>query len=348
MEQEEFQPWKPYVDDSGKRRLSDNWRNRLYLVGKHLHQLLISDPQRNAIDDCLKSVGNIDNIHFRFVTDNVTFPDVPFEAIWDRHRMKFLRDMAPMARQILLRPSEATVHPAGALGMASAPSPSTRHTGPLLVIQSNTGSGTLGVKGHTFDRAETRSFSRLPDLDEELTQIKAARTQRQLPPPVTCRLETGDDCASKLEEAVGKGPWDIVHFCGHSVKADDQEVFIVLPGRQAGKFVGMAMGRFAQILARSGVKLLILSSCEGASSLGVFRAAQEGIPTIIGFRWEVETGEATQFANKLHQGFAAGAPLGRAYLDALHKLTDSSPAFLSAMLVVQHDHWAEPVVKVEG
>src|SRR6202011_5443879 len=79
---------------------------------------------------------------------------------------------------------------------------------------------------------------------------------------------------------------------------------------------------------------------------GVFRVAQEGVPAIIGFRWEVKTSEATQFTARLHQMLAGGAPLGRAYLDAVRVLTPDCPAFHSAMLVVQQDPWAGPAVEV--
>jgi hypothetical protein len=346
--QEEFQPWELYkYDVPGTPRPDDGWPGRLCSVGATLHQYLVSDPQRKAIDDCLKRVGNMDDIHFRFVTDSTTFPDVPFEAIWDRHRKKFIRDMSPMARQILLVPSESTFGASGALNGASTLSASNQLTGPLLVIKSNTGAGTLRVGRHTFRGAATRSFSRLPDLEKELTSIKTARAKVNCSPPAECVLETGEDSAAKIEAAIGNGPWDIVHFCGHSVRADDNEVFIVLPGRKALELTAMSVSTFAQILRRGRAKLLILSSCEGASPRGAFRAAQEGVPAIIGFRWEVATSEATLFAERLHQRLAGGAPLARAFLDGLRKLSVNSPAFLSAMLVVQRDHWAEPAIPME-
>jgi hypothetical protein len=343
-EQDEFQPWQLYKYDVPGGRPNDGWPSRLRLVGERLHQYLVSE--RRVIENCLNRVRKMDDIHFRFVTNNITFPDVPFEAIRDRNRAKYVRDMSPMARRILLSPSESTFGANGP-GAASGFSASTRLTGPLLVIQSDTGLGTLRVGRHTFDGVEARSFTRLPDLASELTLIKTARTQMSCSPPKKCLLETGDDSANKLEAAIGNGPWDVVHFCGHSVRADDKEVFIVLPGRKAGELTSMSMSRFAQILRQGRVKLLVLCSCEGASSHGVFRVAQEGVPAIVGFRWEVKTSEAIQFAEHLHQRLAGGAPLGRAYLDALRKLTADSPAFLSAILVVQQDHWAEPAGSME-
>jgi hypothetical protein len=157
---------------------------------------------------------------------------------------------------------------------------------------------------------------------------------------VDCVLKAGIDSVVTIEDAIGEGPWDIVHYCGHSVRADDGDVFLVLPGKQSLELTSLSMDRFAQILRRGRVALLVLSSCEGASSQSLFRVAQEGVPATIGFRWEVMSDEAEKFSERLHDNLARGKSIGKAYLDALRALTQDRPAFLSAMLVVQQDAWA--------
>jgi len=219
---------------------------------------------------------------------------------------------------------------------------SSQLTGRVLAIKSDTGGGSLRVGQHRFRGEDSKGFRRLPDLQSEIDAIQAARGRGAGGPAESCVLESGPDAIAALEAAIGDGPWDIVHFCGHSVRSDDDEVFLVLPGDRAGRLTGLSMGRFAQILRRAQASLLILSSCEGASSHGVFRAAQEGVPATIGFRWEVKSSEATTFCTRLHEQLAAGMPLGRAYLGAVRVLTPDRPAFLSAMLVVQQDNWAQP------
>jgi hypothetical protein len=321
-------------------RLNDGWPDRLRLVGERLHQFLVSDPQRKAIEACLQRVGAMDNIHFRFITDHGSFPDVPFEAMRDRARDKFVRDMSPLARRILLRPTESVVSANGA-GAATTLSTTARLTGRMLLIQSDTGSGALRVGHHRFKGQEARSFSRLPDLAAEIEGIKQMRLDARLDAPEVCLLRIAEDNADTLEKALAVGPWDIVQYCGHSVRSDDGEVFLVIPGKEAGRLGGFSMGRFARAAREAGTGLLILSSCEGASSHGVFRAAQEGVPATIGFRWEVLSSDATKFSRRLHEDLAASKPLGRAYFDALRVLTPDSPAFLSAMLVVQHEAWAQ-------
>jgi hypothetical protein len=332
--QNEFAPWKLYKYDSSGPRLNDGWPARLFLVGDRLHQYLANDPQRTAIETCLQRVHDMDDIHFRFVTNHSTFPDVPFEAMRDRSRAMFIRERSPLARRIALGPSESNVSAAAAVGA--------KLTGRVLLIKSDAGTGTLRVGHHRFNGQENRSFRRLPNLDTELASVGEIRDDHGCEPPEICALQTGGDNVALVTDKLRQGPWDIVHYCGHSVRTDDDEVYLVLPGDAAGKLVGMSMADFALAARQGGVSLVILSSCEGASPRGVFRLAQEGVPAAIGFRWEVMSGDAAKFSACLHEKLAGSMPLGRAYHEAVHKLTSDSPAFLSAMLVVQQDGWAYP------
>ncbi|PWC35112.1 CHAT domain-containing protein [Azospirillum sp. TSO22-1] len=340
--QDEFRPpWKIYkYDPNGALRPHDGWPSRLRSVGDRLHDYLISDPQRKAIESCLKHVGSMDDIHFCFIMDRVGFLDVPYEAMHDRERDRFIRNMSPLARRILLHSSESIVGGRGSAAASAlwAPAKLTRR---VLVVTSDTGTGSLSVGRHRFDNQPERIFSRLPDQETELADLRAIRAEKGWEPPVECTLRTSKDSVAALESAIGAGPWDIVHYCGHSVRSDDDVVFLVLPGARSHELVGLSMERFAQMLRKGRVSLLILSSCEGTSSSSIFRAAQEGVPATIGFRWEVLSREAAKFTRCLHEKLADRQPLGRAYLEAVRALTPDSPAFLSAMLVVQQDPWAD-------
>jgi hypothetical protein len=340
--QQEFAPWELYKYDSKPPRPNDGWPDRLHSVGDRLHQYLANDPQRSAIEKCLKRVGDFGNIHFRFVTSHTAFPDVPFETMRDQARNLYIRDRSPLARRILMDPSISTVYIRSDGAGASAPPASTRLTGRVLLIKSDNGLGTLSVGNHRFGGQPTRTFSRLPDLDAEITAIKTARTDKGRAETKTCVLERAKGNITRLDEVVSKGPWDIVHFCGHSVRTDDNEVYLILPGDAPLKLVAMPVSRFAQAACRGQASLVILSSCEGASPSGVFRLAQEGVPAAIGFRWEVISSDAATFCAALHTELAAGRPLGRAYHEAVHLLSPDNPAFISTMLVVQREAWAEP------
>jgi len=341
--QDEFRPpwYLYYYESSGNCHLHENYLRRLSYIGERIHQYLLMEPQRTAIATCLKRVGKMDKVHFRFIADHKAFPDVPFEALRDRAKDRFIRSISPVARRILLDQSETLV--SDFVRPAPKQSRPVRKslTGPMLIIKSDSGLGTLQVEDHTFDRQDTQTFHRLPDLDTEVAGIIKARATNARAMTKLCPLRAGSDNIDVLEKAIKSRSWQIVHYCGHSVRADNHEVFLVLPGKLPGELVGLSMEDFAPTLREAGVKLLVLSSCEGASSYGLFRVAQEGIPATIGFRWEVMSEDATRFSKRLHENLAQGMPLGTGYLDAVRVLLKpKSPAFLSTMLVVQQDTWA--------
>jgi CHAT domain-containing protein len=282
----------------------------------------------------------MENIYFRFVTDSVEFPDVPFEAIRDCDKKEFLRELAPVARRIQLGASESTVSRKW-LPEASSLAAKQKLTGDMLIIESATGYGSLRIGKRRFGGKSAASFSRLPNVGGEIAQISNARRKHGRPNPALCVLTTGQNSVAELVKHVKAGSWDIVHFCGHSIRSDDDEVFLVLPGSRSERLNGLSMSDFAKLLRKAGVTLLVLSSCEGATSHSLFRLAQEGIPAVIGFRWEVKSSEATDFSVCLHDNLAEGMSLGKAYLHAVQTLTQDRPAFLSSMLVVQEDNWAQ-------
>jgi hypothetical protein len=340
-EQEEFGPeWQLYLHDVNGVREHDDWRRRMRSVGERLHQYLITDPQRTAIENCLERVRTMENIHFRFITDCERFADVPFEALRDRVRDKFVRDMSPLARRIVLRPHQSTVAANEFPDVASVLAGKSGGGVRVLVILSDPKTGVLRVAHHTFHNEEAVSFRRIPDLKAELENISKAWGGKQHSTLTACPLSTGEDSARVLEDAVRGGPWHIVHYCGHSIRADDGDVFLVLPGNGPMDLTSVSIERFAQILREAQVPLLVLSSCEGASSRSLFRVAQEGVPATIGFRWEVLSKEAQTFSERLHGNLADGKSIGKAYLDAVRALKPDCPAFLSAMLVVQQEAWA--------
>lgn len=340
--QNEFAPpWYLYFHEPSGIRLHDNYLRRLSYIGERIHQYLLMEPQREAIAKCLKRVGKLEKIHFRFIADHKVFPDVPFEALRDRAKDKFVRAISPVARRIPLEASETLVP--DELSIPTGPSRPMRKRliGPMLIIKSDSGLGTLRVQDHTFDFQDSQTFHRLPDLDTEAKNIIEVRALHNRSATKLCALTPGKDNIDILESEVKRRKWEIVHYCGHSVRADNDEVFLVLPGLLPGELVGLSMEDFAPVLREAGVKLLVLSSCEGASSYGLFRVAQEGIPATIGFRWEVMSKDATKFSKRLHENLAQGVPLGTGYLDALRTLLKpKSPAFLSTMLVVQQETWA--------
>jgi CHAT domain-containing protein len=207
--------------------------------------------------------------------------------------------------------------------------------------------GSLVMEGRRFAGEAAFNAGHLSFIGEEIKQLKKARKAAQLAEPVVLTLSNRSAVVDDVLEKLAKGPWDIVHFAGHSVCADNGDVFLLLPGSRGP--VPMRVQDFAQAAKKGEVRLIILSSCESSSPDGIFRLAQAGVPAAIGFRWEVDDKEAAEFTAALHRALADDEPIGRAFHIAVQRLKAKhidSPTFASPVLMVQDETWAVPKARV--
>jgi hypothetical protein len=337
--QREYADKQLYLRHKGELILLQDLIAHLYVIGERMHQQLVSEKPREALEECLRRGLSMGDIHFRFCVGSAPFADVPFELLRDSDKKQFIRQVAPLARRIMLPPESEIVSADQAIG-AGMRRPDIHLTGPLLFIESD-GHGTMSVGAHRFKKLPNFDANRIPDISGEFDDVSNARKQRQREKPTRCVLLYDGRSRQLIEQSVSSRKWDIIHYSGHSVRADDGEVFLVLPGSAPGQLSAMPVAEFAK-LAWNHARLVVLSSCEGTSSGALFRLAQFQTPAVAGFRWEVMSGEARRFSKRLHEELASGKPLGRAYGSAVQDLGPDCPAFMSAMLIVQQSVWAYP------
>jgi CHAT domain len=324
-------------DPSSGRRAAKEWSAKLKRAGSEISQALGLDSgaQAAVLAAFVKELKELEHVHYRFNLPRDRMKHIPFELVWDGNRERHLRELAPVARRVLLRADERINMPWERPEEATV-------TGRVLFIRSPA-RGALLLEGRQFDHNSTFTARELLFLSEEIKKLRQARKAAHLPEPVELRLSSHRNAVEEVLEKVADGPWDIVHFAGHSVCADDGEVFLLLPGSQGA--VPMLVSDFAGAAYEGHVRLVILSSCESSSPDAVFRLAQAGIPAAIGFRWEVDDKEAAEFTGKLHRALANDEPVGRAFHKAVQfiKATHlTSPTFASPVLMVQDDMWAVP------
>ncbi|WP_024512244.1 CHAT domain-containing protein [Bradyrhizobium sp. ARR65] len=341
--EDEFRKWALLQRDGSKRfRYTDYWDRTFERVGKQLAEQLDKDKLRSWIAQCVQQVDDLKRVHFRFslVADKFDAPHpyvhVPFELLYDTDKSDFIRSLAPVARRMCLNAASMIAAP-----LASAQT----FTGPLLFIKSNA-HGSYEIPGTRFKGDPELVLSPLESLDTEFEEVTAARAQAKTArsPPLLLELEAGSDSLSALEKALQPAgqSLEIVHFTGHSVQADDGNVYLILPGRKPGQLLPIAISEFASLARDAGVHLVVLSSCQSSTPDAVFRLAQAGIPAVIGFRWEVDDSEAPCFTGHLHRSLADAIPLARAFHGALcevRRAYPGSPTFASPMLVVQNEEW---------
>ncbi len=340
--EEKFRTWALWQRANAQLpRYTDDWSTTFQETGEDVAEELYysADELRNAIARCIQEVEDIKRVHFRF---SLLVPDansphpyvhVPFELLYDTAKNDFIRSLAPVARRICLKPASMTATP-----LVGAQT----FTGPVLFIKADA-HGSHVMSGTWFDGKPNLVLPRLKWLDQEFGAAAKARPQV---PPALVSLTAGTDALSDLQRAMRPPPGvpgpQIVHFAGHSVKADDGHVYLILPGHEPGKLVPLAIRDFAEWARDAGVRLVLLSSCQSSSPDAVFRLAQAGIPAAIGFRWEVDDREAAYFTGRLHEMLAGAEPLARAFhaaLCAVRQEYKQTPTFASPMLVVQNDEW---------
>jgi hypothetical protein len=321
---------------AGAESMEKFWSD-VQFAGQILHtQIGLGHNKQTArLAECLRLVRSIENIHFRFSLPAGLFPTVPFDLVFDCDKNLFLREAAPVARRIFINDA-ACLQKSGRAVRRSVLG------GRVLFIRSDA-YGSLQIPGRTFNKESSFEVRRLQHLDAEYQGLINARREAGLPEPEFLDLRGQASPQEALLTRLEDGPWDIVHFAGHSARDDSEEVLLLLPGAEAGQINSLRIADFGMSAAKGRVGLVLLSSCQSSSSDTVFRLAQVGVPAAIGFRWDVDDEEASLFMTRLHTHLAGREPLGRAYHSAVRWLRatrDGSLTFASPVLVIQEENWA--------
>jgi hypothetical protein len=345
--EQKFKTWSLWQRNDPSPRYTDDWPRTFREAGEDVAAELhySADGLRKAIEQCIQDVKGFGRVYFRFnllaadADSPHPYVHVPFELLYDAAKQDFVRSLAPVARRICLKAAAMTATP-----LASAQT----FTGPVLFIRSDA-HGSCLLPGTRFGGSPELVLAPLLSLDQEFASAETARAEAHPPgsPPDLVALAAGMDAVAALRAKLGPPPPDvpgpqIVHFAGHSVQADDGTVYLILPGREPGELMPLAIGDFAAWARDAGVQLVLLSSCQSSTPDAVFRLAQVGIPAAIGFRWEVQDDEAAFFTGQLHGMLAGAAPLADAFhaaLSAVRTRYPKTPTFASPMLIVQNDEW---------
>ena len=114
------------------------------------------------------------------------------------------------------------------------------------------------------------------------------------------------DNVAAIKDAFAGNTFDIVHFAGHSVRADATgKVFLAFPASAGRRVFPFDAEDFARLASESDTQLVILSSCEGTSGLALSRMASRGVPAVAGFRWPVDDEDASLFTTEFHRELRA-------------------------------------------
>ena len=147
-----------------------------------------------------------------------------------------------------------------------------------------------------------------------------------------------NDFLDAIQEILRKEDWDLVHYAGHSYYDKESEKgYVILPGQDYP--IALEIEKFSAFLRTSRTKFVFLSSCHSSEEDFVYELAGNGIPSIIGFRWDLDDRLAAKYALKFyHNLFLEKNSVEVAFLQtridmyALHK---DAMIWASPMLIKQ-------------
>jgi len=343
-----IEQFSPYL---GNRRVA-NWLESLSDMGRQAFDVMVADtvgpPIATLIQRARDHEGALPgeklawtDLRFDFnVSDrqSAAFFSLPFELSCNPNikasERRYLCQRVPMARRLYME------------GMDSAcdrEQTEPRPAGPLrlLFIGANF-SGVISFQPEDGGE-DTPSVTLRPlaAVAEELESLQALAKQldgrlvvEDVPP------YTGYQLQDYLEEKVTGGGYDILHYSGHSHSVGDSTM-LVLPGNQTGRGLQLSIRLVGNWMKAGNCKLLVLSSCSGASVRTALEVMRAGAMGVLAFRWQVEEQTCARFIRRFYrayfdlsntQGFAEAY---RRACAGSHDESRGTPTWASALAIVR-------------
>jgi len=342
---ESFRTWRMFETIEGPRgkkiRAVPGWREHLKLAGMPLYDNLVrSVLGEGLLQEYIRRPEGLLRVHFRFhIPDNLF--TVPFEALYDASSDSFIRIRSPLARRFLIA---SGIHPSNDNRRA----PLQGDLRILFVRAQVDGTAQLADEKGGSLAQDWYDFDPLANLDLEEAmfqkQIEGRPWHGGKVVVEYYRGKEGTTFAEGLRQEFER-KFDYVHFAGHSLTTDSGQTFLILPTGQPSRLVGLPVSAFAQWAGVAGVRFVYLSSCRGGSCRAVQNLVANGVPHVLGFRWDVEDEMAARFAEIFYTTLLQrDQPIAKAYRDACEGLHNdpergTSPIWATPLLIMQTDDW---------
>lgn len=147
------------------------------------------------------------------------------------------------------------------------------------------------------------------------------------------------DFDTQIKECLENNQWDLIHYAGHSYfDKQTKKGYLFYPHREGPKPIESDL--FSHTLRfRTKTQLIYLSSCESSGSDFVLCLARQLIPSIIGFRWEIDDKQAAKHAELFYRKlFEDKKALPYAFLEtrqAMFEEDKDNKIWAAGMLIIQ-------------
>jgi CheY-like chemotaxis protein len=308
-----------------------HWEQGLQEIGKDLvEEIMKNDPETMRFYETLKGqAGGSENFKICFSMDENNFA-LPVEAILEPDFQElddFWMLKAPICRRVMkVKPQEYR------WPLFEDERQGAEHQ-PIncLIIEADVDGYNEKIDDELKHLVNVKTEANV--LKELLLKNQAAFNIDQIK-----RLPDKDDpCTSaKVEEILTSGQrWDLVHYAGHSYHNDNGYVFFP----DTPTFQEVEIEKFALWLRDAKTRLIYLSSCESSKVKFVHKLAKTGVPSVLGFRWDIDDQKAAEHAEIFYEQLFAERSLEYAFLKTRQKVHENNP---------EHIIWAAPVLVMQA
>jgi hypothetical protein len=335
-------PWPP----SGTLPPNGTWYRDALENGQKLFEILIKDTVGTHLIELLKHPAlpneKSPKIDLRFeidlgLSDYVKLFKLPFEMVNHEDFDGVLCSRIPMARRIRLG-SDLDTTPPGLVSLSQGDPLRT------LFIDASVSGDVRLRKYKSPAMSKTYSFGPLHTANQEREILQACAEELgplRMAPVQLCSqgdsARVGDDLYDDLRHKISSG-FDLVHFCGHSATLEDGATYLILPGSEDTP-LAVPIAEFASWLCAGQCRMVVLSSCEGASALTALETMRHGVRGMLGFRYMVEEDLCVEYFARFYdaylrheQSFCESYRFACSQLQQGH---DGSPAWASALAVLR-------------
>jgi hypothetical protein len=313
----------------------DKWEGRLKKIGLGLREEIFSEKNLRFIQffsqlksRVVKDPEDISNISIKFIIKR-EFHSILFEAFVEEEP-NFWMLHAPIYRGCYV---DSTIKCTTPLFEKDDDTPLK-----CLIIQAST----AGYVDDMIVDGENLTLETLPHLEKECSWLEKTffpelKQQGRIQDVLKIEEKEGQDFYGTVLEELMKGTWNMVHYAGHSVCGEYKGVkgsFLFFPHPDG--VIVKDIDQFVLHLRK--LKFIYLSSCSSGGSGFVFNLAENHVPAIVGFGWDIDDKLAFEFTKTFYQHLFAKNSLETAFLETRRNMYDSNK---------ESKIWAAPILIIQ-
>lgn len=300
------------------------WEGVLQDIGEELREIILGNESfKDRFSFLTARVEGVEKFRIRFKVKPSAHP-VFLEALaerkegdkWDYWMLK-----SPIYRQLMTDQAVSVYEPPLFQGQVDTPYN-------CLIIKSDIGKSYVELVG--------KELGALENIEDEVRFLEEFLKGKEGIGEVVAIPERNEICTPDLVEdwLTKKGPWHIVHYAGHSFHKG--KGYFILPGKREPKPISSE--RFSAWLRGAKTRFIYLSSCHSSEADFLYELAGYGIPSALGFRWDIKDNLAAEHTEIFYENLLKCRSLEYAFLYTRQRMHDS-----------HHNEiiWASPVLVMQ-